>query len=361
MTACAARLHPAPSAAWNPRPGPRFAMVMTDTRPFDRRRLSLVVLGAVFAVLLVTVPDVLLVIFAGILLAVFLRWGGCALAGLLHINPRWGVGLFLFLLLAAFVLLGLFAAPSVSDQLNRLATRLPEAWDNLRQRVEASDWSRSIYRAISPDPGASPMGAVSATLGVFGNLVVMLFIGIYGAFDPEPYRNGLIALVAPSLRPKAEQIVDASTMQLRGWLTARLFSMTVVGVLTTTGLWLMDVPLALILGLIAGLSGFVPNLGPVLSAVPAIALALAGDASVWLVVALYVGVQTIESYLLTPLVEAREVSLPPALILSMQLLMGTLFGLIGVALASPLAAVLLVVVHRGYIKGVIEDQPPSRI
>lgn len=335
---------------------------MTDARPLsDRSRLSLAVLAAVLATLLLVAPDVLLVIFAGILLAVFLRWGGCALGQWLHLSPRWGVGLFLFLLLAAFVLIGLLFAPSVSDQMNRLATRLPEAWDSLRQRVEASDWSRAVYRAVRPDPAGSPMGAVSATLGALGNVVVMVFIGIYGALDPEPYRRELVALFAPPLRAKTDRLIDASAGQLRGWLVARLFSMLVVGVLTTLGLWAAGVPLALILGLIAGLSGFIPNLGPVISAVPAIALALAGDASVWVVVTLYVGVQTVETYLLTPLVEAREVSLPPALILAMQLLMGVLFGILGVALASPLAAVLLVVVQGAYVDGVLEDQPPSRI
>lgn len=334
---------------------------MTDPRPFDRRRLSLAVIGVILGGLVLAAPDVLLVVFAGILLAVFLRWGGSGLGRRLRLSPRWGVGLFMFLLLAAFILLGLFVAPSVSDQLDRLATRLPEAWDNLRQRIESSEWSRALYRTLRPDPSASPMGAVSATLGAAGNFVVIVFVGIYGALDPEPYRKGFVSLLAPPLRGKSERLIDESASQLRGWLMARLFSMTVVGVLTTLGLWAMGVPLALILGLIAGLSGFVPNLGPVLAAVPAIALAFAGDAPVWLVAGLYLGVQTVESYLLTPLVEAREVSLPPALILSMQLLMGTLFGILGVALASPLAAVLLVVVQRAYVQDTLEDQPPSRI
>lgn len=334
---------------------------MTDPHPFDRRRLSLAVLGIVFAILIVAAPDVLLVIFAGVLLAVFLRWGGCALAQRLHLSPHWGVGLFLFLLLFALVLLGLFAAPAVSEQLDRLATRLPEAWESLRQRVEASEWSRALYRMLRPDPADSPAGAVSATLGALGNFVVLLFVGLYGALDPDPYRRGFVSLFAPPLRPRAEQLIDRSASQLRGWLVARLFSMAVVGMLTTLGLWALGVPLALVLGLIAGISGFVPNLGPVLSAIPAIGLALAGDAPVWLVAGLYLAVQTVETYLLTPLVESREVSLPPALILAAQLLMGTLFGILGVALASPLAAVLLVVVQGAYVRPVLEDQPPSRI
>lgn len=324
------------------------------------RTLSLAVLGLALALLILTAPAVLLVLFAGILLAVFLRAGGTGIARLTGIGPRWGVGAFLFLVLLGFVLFFLFAAPSIGGQFDRLANRLPEALDTLRQRVEAQEWSRTLYRMFRPDPGQGmPTGAISATLGAVGNTVVLLFVGIYGAMDPDTYRRGFLALVAPALRPGTEKLVDASAAQLRGWLVARLFSMSVVGILTTLGLWLAGVPLALVLGLIAGLSGFIPNLGPVLSAIPALALALAGDAPVLVVAGLYVAVQTIESYLLTPLVEAHEASLPPALVLAMQLLMGTLFGMLGVALASPIAAVGLVVIRRAYVRGVLECHPPD--
>lgn len=324
------------------------------------RTLSLAVLGLALALLVLTAPGVLLVLFAAILLAVFLRAGGTAIARLTGIGPNWGVGVFLLLLFLGVLLLGLLAAPAVSEQLDRLASRLPEAWESLRQRVESSEWSRAIYRMVRPDPADGiPTGAIGTTLGVLGNTVVLLFIGIYGALSPDLYRRGFIALFAPSLRPSAGQLIDASAAQLRGWLLARFFSMTVVGILTTLGLWAAGVPLALVLGLIAGLSGFIPNLGPVLSAVPALALAMAGDASVWVVAGLYLAVQTVESYLLTPLVEAREVSLPPALVLAMQLLMGTLFGLLGVALASPIAAVGLVVIRRAYVRAVLEGKPPD--
>jgi predicted PurR-regulated permease PerM len=321
----------------------------------DPRRLSLAVPAIVLAILILAAPGVLLVIFGGILLAVFLRAGGQAIARRTGLGPRAGVGLFMASLLAALVLFALFAAPSVGDQFDRLATRLPEALDSLRQRLEASEWSRAVSRMLRPDPAAGmPASAIGATLGGLGNAVVLLFIGIYGAIDPDPYRRGFRALFAPALRGKVDALIDAAAAQLRGWLVARLFSMAVAGGLTTLGLWAAGVPLALVLGLIAGLSGFIPNLGPVLSALPALALALAGDAPVWVVAGLYLAVQTVESYLLTPLVEAREVSLPPALVLAAQLLMGVLFGIGGVALASPLAAVGLVVIRRAYVRDVLE-------
>src|SRR5690606_44568 len=119
----------------------------------------------------------------------------------------------------------------------------------------------------------------------------------------------------------------------------QLISMTVVGVLTGAGLWLLGLPLAFILGALAALLAFIPNIGPVLAAVPAVLLALAdGPTTVLWVIGIYVGVQAVESYLITPVVQQESVSLPPALTISFQLLMGVLYGILGLALATPLAA-----------------------
>jgi predicted PurR-regulated permease PerM len=132
--------------------------------------------------------------------------------------------------------------------------------------------------------------------------------------------------------------------------------MSLVGILTALGLWLLGVPLALILGLIAALLEFVPYIGTILSAVPAILLALLqGPMQALWVVLLYFVIQSIESYLLTPLVQQRVVSLPPALVLAAQVLMGVLFGAWGIILATPLTAALLVLVQMLYIEDILGD------
>jgi predicted PurR-regulated permease PerM len=135
-------------------------------------------------------------------------------------------------------------------------------------------------------------------------------------------------------------------------------AMTVVGVLTWLGLWLIGVPLAVVLGLIAALLAFIPNIGPIIAAVPAVLLALSeGPTTALLVVGVYVAVQSLESYVITPLIQQEQVSLPPALIISMQLLMGVLFGILGLALATPMAALGLTLIREAYVKLYLDGEP----
>jgi predicted PurR-regulated permease PerM len=326
----------------------------------SRSVLSLAVLLFGVLVLFLVAPGAVLTVFAGLMLALFLLMGGGALSRRLSISDHAGVGLFALLLGGGFALLFVAFAPSVMAQLNQLATDLPDAIGTLRTRLEGNTWMRPLYRALQPEePAGIATGALTATLGGLASAVIVAFIGFYGAFNPEPYRNGLLSLVSPDLRPKARLVLARMALLLRGWLLARLFSMAVVGTLTTLGLWLAGVPLAVILGLIAGLLGFIPNIGPILSAVPALLLALSqGSSTVWIVAGLYVVVQTIETYVLTPVVEERETSIPPALVLSGQLLMGTLYGLLGLALASPLVAVMIVLIREVYVHGVLEAEDP---
>lgn len=187
-------------------------------------------------------------------------------------------------------------ARSVQAQMNQLFEDLPVAVQDLRIRLEGNSWTRPPYRALQPaEASGFASGALIAPLGTLGGIVIVAFIGLYGALNPAAYRNGLLALIDPALRPKARLILARMALQLRGWLLARLFSMAAVGVLTRLGLWAAGVPLAIILGLIAGPLDFIPNSGPGLSAVPSLLPALAkGRSAIWSVVLLSISVQTIE-------------------------------------------------------------------
>jgi predicted PurR-regulated permease PerM len=206
--------------------------------------------------------------------------------------------------------------------------------------------------------GTSPAAtAVTSTFGALGNFVIMLFIGIYGALDPVTYRRGLLALLAPSLRSRADAMISRSGQTLRNWLSAQFLSMSVVGVLTFAGLWLIGLPLAAALALISALLTFIPNIGPLIAAVPALLLAFAsGGKMVLLVIGVYVVVQAIETYLVTPLIQQEKVSLPPALVIGAQLLMGVLFGILGLALATPLAALTLTLASGLYVHDYLERE-----
>lgn len=223
----------------------------------QRRHVSLAVLAAIFTIMLVVAPDVLLIVFAGILFAVFLYGGGEWIArksGLPH-----GAGIGIFAVSIVLLLAGSISAfaPAMSDQFEELTRQIPEAADNLRERVKEYSWGERLIERASPEGLFSSEGrsaaatAVSSTFGALGNAVIILFIGLYGALAPSTYRSGVIALVAPSVRRRADEVLDRIGQTLRDWLTAQLMAMAVVGVLTGVGLWLIGIPLAFLLGLIA--------------------------------------------------------------------------------------------------------------
>lgn len=326
----------------------------------SRLSISVTVIALVVASLFVFAPDVILSLFAGVLLAILLRGGGGWIADRVGMPRGWGVAVFVLALTLAAVGFWLWVAPSVSRQLSDLIEQVPEAFRSLSARVEDLPWVQRVLERLPParlmtDGGAMATTAVFATFGALGSFILVLFIGLYGAADPGRYREGFIMLIAPSGRARAEQVLDNAIATLRGWLTAQLIAMSVVGVLTWAGLRLLDIPLALVLGLIAGLLAFIPNIGPVLSAVPALLLAATqGWNTVFWVGAVYVGVQTLESYVITPLIQLEKVSLPPLLVIGFQMLFGVLFGILGLMLATPTSALTMTLTRDLYVEDWLE-------
>ncbi len=322
----------------------------------NQRTVSLIVIGVALAAAIVFVPHVLLLVFAGVLVAVFLRSGGGFISSKCGLPYQAGVGIFLLLLI--LLLAGAFAAfaPAVMKQTNELFDQIPSAANSLREWISSYAWGNAVLERATPrglwSAGGSDAAtmAVTSTFGALGNMVIMLFIGLYGALDPGIYRKGMLALLAPSLRPRGEEVLDRAAATLADWLAAKLISMAIVGLLTAAGLWMIGIPLAFLLGLIAALLAFIPNIGPVIAAVPALLLAFGqGTTAMLLVGAVYLVVQTLESYVITPVIQQQKVALPPALIIAMQVLFGVLFGIAGLALATPFAALGLTLVREIYV------------
>lgn len=332
----------------------------------ERGTVSLSLLGVVLLVLLWLAADALLIVFAGVLLAVFLNAGAGLVTRLTGLARPWALAVFLLLLAAAAVVATLTALPFLADQMNELWRQVPQAATAVRERMERYSWSRDLLGEIQPQQvvtaGRSTASfALSTVFGTFGNLILILFIGLYLATDPGLYRRGIERLVAPSLRADTERVLLAIGHTLEGWLLAQLIAMSVVGLLILMGLWAMGVPLAPVLAMIAALATFVPNIGPVIGAVPAVLLGLASGPWLALWVALlYLAVQTFESYLITPLVQLRTNALPPALVMATQVVLGIMFGLLGLALATPLTAACITLVQLTYVERWLEA-PERRI
>jgi predicted PurR-regulated permease PerM len=183
-------------------------------------------------------------------------------------------------------------------------------------------------------------------------------IGVYLAADPDLYLRGVGHLVPVRHRQVTRELLEAIGHTLRWWIVGQLVTMTTVGLLTYIGLSLLHVPLALILGLVAFLLTFIPFIGAITAAIPVILVAFSQGATTGLyALAVYAGIEMFEGYVLSPLVQRHSVSLPPALTIAAQVLLGVLLGVLGIALATPLAALTLVVINRLYVEALLgEDQ-----
>ncbi len=185
-------------------------------------------------------------------------------------------------------------------------------------------------------------------------------LGIFIALEPQTYVRGILVLVPQQRRERIRQVLDALGETLRWWLVGKFASMLAIGLLTWIGLSIIGVPLALTLGIITALLTFIPNVGPVVSLIPAALLALAQDPiKAVYVVALYVGVQIIESNLITPFIERRTVELPPALTVGVQLILSVFVGGLGLVLAAPLIAAGIVLVQMLYVEDILGEKVPA--
>jgi len=195
------------------------------------------------------------------------------------------------------------------------------------------------------------------TIHGLGGLVFAMVIGIFLAFQPDLYRVGFLNLFPAVHRKRITTVLDELGFTLWWWLMGQLVTMATVGIFIGSGLACLGVPLAGTLGLIAAILSFIPSLGPLMSAIPAVMLGLTISPTMGLwVCLLYLGVQILEANVITPLVQRKAISLPPAFVLSSELLMGLLLGGAGLAFATPLAAVVLVLVNMLYIQDYLGEQ-----
>lgn len=188
-------------------------------------------------------------------------------------------------------------------------------------------------------------------------VIVVLFVGIFGAAEPSIYREGLAHMVPYFQRKRVEETVAALEYNLRRWVVVQGLLMLIVGSITAGGLWLIGVPEALVLGLMAGLLELIPYVGPWISVVPSALIAfLVGPWHLCSTLVLYLGIHMLEAYLLLPLLQRRAVLLPPALGLVSQLLLGQLFGILGLIIAAPLTLAILVLVKMLYVEDTLGDE-----
>jgi predicted PurR-regulated permease PerM len=246
-----------------------------------------------------------------------------------------------------------------------LAKKLPESISAVRAELGKRPWLRPLANAVPPPEKIAPgLGKIVAGLPRFFSttteaaalILLSIVVGIYAAADPRLYLNSLIYLAPPESRDRVLQVGNRLHTALGWWLVGRIIAMTLMGVLTTIGLLLLNVPMALMLGVISGLFQFVPYVGAFAGSVPGILIGLVQSPFKALEVAvLYLVVHVVEGYFVTPIIQQRAIALPAAALLSVQLIMGALFGIIGIIFATPAAVVVIVLVQTVYLRGIFGD------
>jgi predicted PurR-regulated permease PerM len=273
------------------------------------------------------------------------------------------------------------AAPDGRSQgaVGGVASAAPQFVDSLRSRMGVSDPTPSRDTASAGADAQGGDGAlrgqvmegmgsarrylfsfVTSTFAALAGIILVIFLAVYVAASPRVYHGGLMRLFPRPARPRAGEVLTAVATVLRRWLVTQLIAMVVIGVVTTVVLLLLDVRAAFPLGVLAGLLEFVPTIGPVISAVPAIAMGFVDspEKAFWVAIA-YVGIQFLENHILIPILMKEGVDLPPAVTIVTQALMALVFGFLGLLVAVPMLAAASVVLRMLYVEDVVGEPAPA--
>jgi predicted PurR-regulated permease PerM len=310
---------------------------------------------------------VLLLLFAGLLTGVLLNGMANLLRRAVPIPYKAAVGIVCVLLLGLTGGFWWYAGPAIAAQAGELGEAIVSAITQLEGWLEEHDWGESILGQV---PSTDEMwerigsgavlgevtGVVSTVIGAGFDIFIILFVAIYCALNPGVYINNAIRLFPKPRRERMHEVVSASGRALKLWLIGQVISMAFVAVFVYVGLTILGVPLALVLAVLSFAFGFIPYLGPILAAIPALLVAfLVGPTMVLYVLILYFVLENVQSYVVIPLIQEAVVSLPPVLLIAAQLLFASFGGLLGIALATPIAVLVVVFVQMLYVEDALED------
>lgn len=290
--------------------------------------------------LVVLTAHILLIVFAGVLFAVVLQAAARFAERRLRIPYQAAVGTCVALLVASSACGVYFALPALTRQLSEVAKSLPADVQRITETLHVplgkpQDLVGSVEKYAS-----RVVLALGTSVEVFGGFVVLFFVGLYGALDPDAYARVLLWFVPSQKKRLVRRILDVSHGNLQRWLLGRLVAMLFVGVASGIAFMVLKVPLAFPLAVLAGLLTFVEYIGAFASAAPPILLALTQSPARALSVAIvFFVLHIIEGYILTPLLAKTAVRFPPATTLASQAVLSTLLGPLGLTFATPLLVV----------------------
>ncbi|MGV7212301.1 AI-2E family transporter [Bradyrhizobium sp. UFLA05-112] len=310
----------------------------------------------------------LLVVFAGVLFAALLDAAARALAPALPLKRAWRLTLVLLFLTALSGLGLVWGARKLPEQTRILLKVMDAQLDILQEHLLSygvdllgPEWGRDFAQWLFSDQGrllSHAQFVLGGASSVLTATLVILFLGILFAFDPTSHRESLVMLVKPSYRARTREVMDEMGNVMRLWFVGQLIRIILMTLCVWVALYLIGLPGPFVLGLQAGLSNFIPYLGPIVAAIPIalVAMPLGGSLLIWAMV-VYTIIQSVEGYVIGPLIQRHAVEIPPAWTLVAIVLLGALFGVMGIALAMPLVAIGRVAIIRFYVEDYLGDGP----
>ena len=327
------------------------ALAVRRTRSLERLATVAVtgLVVAIAAAVLYLFSDLVILLFAAILLACQLRAVGMLLSRWSRVPYGACLAFTVVAITAAVAGFAYWRGPAVVAEFGEVVSDVRSQFEGLWQRFGDASWLHQVQlrldaylKAKGGSLAGDAAGLVSSTIGNAGSILLILVAGVYLAAQPAVYVDGVVRLLPHRWRERGAELMVREARTLRSWFVGQLVDMAFIGVLTTLGLWLLGVPLFPTLGLIAALFNFVPYVGALAGSVPAIIIAFGTSPHLAIIVAvLFVVVQTLEGNVISPLISKRTVDLPPVLTLLSQTVLGTLFGPFGLILATPMTAAIL--------------------
>jgi predicted PurR-regulated permease PerM len=319
---------------------------------FEAKRAAVWVAVVGLAVLAVYVSQALLVIFGAMVFAAMLDGGARLFGRALPIGRGWRLALVIALILGFIVWLFWFAGSQISQQAAQLPALIGEQLGRFVAWLQSKGFAASqedVSRLVGTF--ASGVGivtrAIGGILGAGATLILIVTIGLYLAFEPRLYERGLAWVLPQDSRGDFYVTADRMAFTLRRLMAGRLVGMAFEGVFIFLMLFFYGVPLAALLAIITGLLAFIPNIGAIVSGILMVLVGFSGGTEMGLyTIFVYFLVQTIDGNIVVPLIARRTVDLAPALVLAFQLIMGVLFGILGLFLADPLLAMTKVWLAR---------------
>lgn len=303
---------------------------------------------------------VLLLAFAGVLIALVFTSLINQARRFIPLKQGVGVGLMLLTFAVLATVVGLLLAPGLINQFSELAEELPKSLKELVSKAQSTQTYQRVSAQLPdlkewmPSGGSafSKVGSVfTSTFDTVAGFFLTVFVALFLAANPALYKNILLNLVPPPRRQDAREIMRRALCTLKYWLLGQFISMCIIGLMTGIAFAICGVPLAASLGVLAGIGEFIPFVGPLAAAIPAALLALSQSGQMFLIViGVYMGIQFVEGHFVMPLVQKQTVDLPPVLTLLAVFFMGNTFGLLGMFVAAPLTALVVVLVEEVYIK-----------